>query len=170
MKAIVYTSNTGFTKKYAEILSKETGIPAFDIKDVRQKIAKIDEIIYMGWLKAGTVVGFEKAQKEYTVKAVCAVGMAPPDDKSVTAITNHHNIKNAEVFYLQGGFDMNKLHGFDKFLMKMMLIMVRASISKKEDNSDKNLTKIQMVKYIKNGVDFVSKENLEPVFTWLAKK
>ncbi|MDD4699998.1 MAG: flavodoxin domain-containing protein [Oscillospiraceae bacterium] len=169
MKAIVYTSNTGYTKKYAEILSAKIGIPAYDSKVANQSIAKNDEVIYMGWLKASTVVGFEKAQKEYTVKAVCAVGMGNPNDKSESTITDRHHIKDVKVFYLQGGFDISKLHGFDKFLMKIFPKILKASAAKKDSKSDEYIEIMESIKSIKNGADFVSEANLVPVVSWLEK-
>ena len=38
--AIVYTSNTGFTARYAALLSEETGLPAYSIKDAGKNLAK----------------------------------------------------------------------------------------------------------------------------------
>jgi flavodoxin len=32
MKAIVYKTNTGSTKRYAEMLAKDTGLPAYELR------------------------------------------------------------------------------------------------------------------------------------------
>lgn len=39
MDAIVYTSNTGSTKRYAELLSQMTGLPAFALGDAKDKLS-----------------------------------------------------------------------------------------------------------------------------------
>ena len=75
IKAIIYTSNTGFTRKYAQLLALKTGLEAFELGKVPGKIAKGSPVIYMGWLKAGRLMGIDKAAKEYSLAAVCAVGM-----------------------------------------------------------------------------------------------
>ena len=73
IKAIIYTSNTGFTRKYAKLLALETGLEAFELGKVPGKISKEDPVIYMGWLKAGRLMGLDKAAKAYHLAAVCAV-------------------------------------------------------------------------------------------------
>jgi hypothetical protein len=78
MKAIVYTSKTGSTKRYAEMLSAETGLPAYALDGAGKKLAKGSEIIYMGWIMANSVKGYKKAAGRYAVRAVCAVGMGRP--------------------------------------------------------------------------------------------
>lgn len=39
MDAIVYTSNTGSTKRYAELLSQMIGLPAFALGDAKDKLS-----------------------------------------------------------------------------------------------------------------------------------
>lgn len=48
MDAIVYTSNTGSTKRYAELLSQMTGLPAFALGDAKDKLSANAGIIYLG--------------------------------------------------------------------------------------------------------------------------
>ena len=52
---IVYASQTGFTKKYAEWLAERTGGEAMEIKEAESKGAeyfdKYDAIVYGGWAK-----------------------------------------------------------------------------------------------------------------------
>ncbi len=56
MDAIVYTSNTGSTKRYAELLSQMTGLPAFALATRRISSANAG-IIYLGWIMASGVKG-----------------------------------------------------------------------------------------------------------------
>jgi hypothetical protein len=166
MKAIVYTSNSGFTKKYAGLLSAKTALPAYNLKEAKDRISKGDDIIYMGWLCAGTVAGYNKAVKSYSVKAVCAVGMGSPAEKVIAEIKVRHNIENIKIFCLQGGFDMNKLHGIYKFMMKMI---AKTAVKKLEAKPDKTAEEADMLDMMKNGKDCVNEEKLAPVIEWLGQ-
>ena len=75
MKAIVYTSNTGSAKTYAEMLSAKIGLPVMPLTDAVTALDTGTEIIYFGWLMAGRVQGLAAAVKHFSVRAVCAVGM-----------------------------------------------------------------------------------------------
>ena len=55
MKAIVYTSQTGHTQRYAQMLAERTGVPAYSLKEAGKSLRRGEEIFYMGWLMAGTV-------------------------------------------------------------------------------------------------------------------
>ena len=61
MKALViYTSQTGFTKRYAQWIAERTGGDIFDLKEVQKKdrafFEGYDSIVYAGWCMAGKVV------------------------------------------------------------------------------------------------------------------
>jgi hypothetical protein len=86
MQAIVYTSKTGSTKRYAEMLSAETGLPAYALDAAGKKLPKGSAIIYMGWIMANNVKGYKKAAALYTVRAVCAVGMGRPKAEYAGAV------------------------------------------------------------------------------------
>ncbi len=164
MKAIVFESKTGNTKKYAELLGQKTGLPVYEHKDASNHLNANDEIIYMGWLFASGVKGYEKAAKKYDVKAVCGVGMRRACDEAVTDIIKRNNITDPKAFYLQGGYDLNKLSGIYKLMMKMMSKVILKEIEKKETKTDEDLESIDM---INNGRCLVKEENLAPILEWL---
>lgn len=166
MKAIVYESNTGYTKKYAELLANKAGLPVYERKEAGKHLEKGDEIIYMGWMFAGNVIGYKKAVKRYSVKAVCGVGMGRPTPKVSQDIIEKYHISDIKLFYLQGGFDMNKLHGVYKLMMKTMSKTVGENIKKKETKTDEEL---EMLNMMQNGGEFVNEGNLKPVLEWLGK-
>ncbi len=66
---IVYESKTGFTKRYADMLSAKTGLKVFRIKELAS-VNRDEEIIFLGWMKVGKIQGLDKLQK-YKVKVVC---------------------------------------------------------------------------------------------------
>ena len=57
---IIYTSQTGFTKKYSQWLADEMKADIYDLKDAKKKDAAFfdayDAIVYAGWIMAGKVV------------------------------------------------------------------------------------------------------------------
>ena len=77
MKAIFYTSHTGHTQRYAQLLAERTGVPAYSMKEAREKLRPKDEIFYMGWLMAGTVKGVQAAMDRYTIRGAAIVGSRP---------------------------------------------------------------------------------------------
>ena len=66
MKAIVYTSNTGTTKEYAEIIEKKTIIPAYTLDEAEKVLSAGDEVIYLGWLMAGTIKDIKRQKVNIT--------------------------------------------------------------------------------------------------------
>ena len=75
MKAIIYTSNTGSTAEYAQLLGKELSFPVHSLQQAKNKVPAGSEIIYLGWIMAGGIKGYKEAAKLYKVRAVCGVGM-----------------------------------------------------------------------------------------------
>ena len=81
LSAIVYTSQTGFTRRYAEMLAQKTGLPACEMGAPAP--ARGTGVLYLGWLRAGGVQGLAKARRRWDVKGVCAVGMSPEPNGKV---------------------------------------------------------------------------------------
>lgn len=48
MNAIIYTTNTGSTARYAKLLAHETGLPVYSLAEARKKVFAGAEVIYMG--------------------------------------------------------------------------------------------------------------------------
>ncbi|MDD4840014.1 MAG: flavodoxin domain-containing protein [Clostridia bacterium] len=158
-KYIVYKSNSGFTKKYAELLANELGISAINYSDM-EEIEKDSDIIFMGWIMASKIQGLSKAQKKFNINAICSVGMAPPSEKITNEIFANNNVEENKFFYLQGGFDMQKLKGIYKILMQIMEKVIRKKLSKNK-GEDEELS--YMLDMLENGMDCVSIENLKPL-------
>lgn len=84
MMIIVYKSNTGYTEQYAKLLGDALDMPSYSLEKV-PKCHKGGEVIYLGWLFAGNIVGYKKAAKLYKVRCVCGVGMGAPTPSSCPA-------------------------------------------------------------------------------------
>ena len=108
IRAIIYNSQTGSCKRYAEELSRKLVLPAYALG--QQPAIKGGEVIYVSWVMAGTVVGYSKVKKQLPVAAVCAVGMAPVTDGSVAFGREKNRVPDSVGYFcLQGGFNINKL-------------------------------------------------------------
>lgn len=164
--SVVYVSNSGHTKEYAKILAEKIGLPVYELNTAAKELGKNSEIVFLGWLMAGTVKGYKKAKKLFKVKVLCAVGMSDSDSQAAD-VKGRNDIQNeTELFYLQGGFDMNALHGIYKLMMKCMKSTVGAVLNKKENRSSEE---DEMLDLLYNGGNKVSEENLNQVIEYINK-
>lgn len=161
--AIVYTTNTGHTKEYAELLAEKVSLPIYDLKEAIKNLPKNTEVIYLGWLMAGKVKGYQNAEKHFDVRAVCGVGMSGGNSQLVDIRKTNHISDGMPLFYLQGGFEMNKLHGIYKLMMKTMKITVGKGLSDKQNRTPEEDA---MLDILLHGGDLVSADNLFDVFNW----
>ena len=83
INAIVYTSATGFTARYAALLAERPRLPAYELAQAGTALSKRAPVLYLGWLCAGGIKGLKKAAARFDVKAVCAVGMSAGGGGSV---------------------------------------------------------------------------------------
>lgn len=156
---ILYTTNTGSTKTYALKLSEKTGYDCMALKDA-QNVDDNEEIIYMGWVMAGSIQGLNEARAKFNnVKVVCAVGMLMGDD--VEKLKTDNNITEP-FFYLRGCFDIARLKGMYRMMMGMMMKVMKDKIKKSEDPADHKALDI-----IEHGVNLVKDENLNGVLEYL---
>lgn len=166
MKAIIYTSNTGFTKKYAQLLAEETGLEAFALSEAPDSVKENDPVIYMGWLKAGRLVGLDRAVKRHRIAAVCAVGMGAQSqgDAQAQGVQQMYHMDAVPVFYLQGGYNGEKLRGVNRFMMKCM---ERLMVPKLEKKNHPTAEEEEMLTLLRHGGDKVDKKNLASLLAWL---
>ncbi len=159
IKAIVYKSNTGYTKQYAEMLSKSLKVPIYNLEEAKLKLKKHDEIVFLGWVCATKIQGLSKI-KNYNVKCIGAVGVYPTEKNYIESLRKTNKL-NAELFYLRGGLNYNKLTG----LKKKVLQFVRNMMEK--ENKVENQ---EIIKIFKEGANYVSYENLEPMLKYVNSK
>ena len=115
---IIYTSQTGFTKKYAQWIAEKVSGDLLDQKDARKKSREFfdeyDAICYGGWAMAGSVVKskwfLEKAADLKSKRlAMFCVGGSPSDNPDVDAYLQNalteEEKKYIKLFYCPGGFN-----------------------------------------------------------------
>lgn len=163
VKAIIYTTNTGNTEKYAKLLSGQTGLPAYTLEEAKEKADPGTEVIYLGWVMAGGIQGYKEAAKQYKVRVACAVSMGPTG--SLTEETRKKNAipSQTAVFTLQGGLDLTKLHGMYKLAVSMITKKAAKTLSAK---NNRTLEEDSMLDILLHGGCCVSEENLKSVLEW----
>lgn len=163
MKAIVYTSNTGFTARYAGILGQKTGLPVWELSEAVKQLPKGTGIVYLGWLFASNVKGYAKAARRFAIRAVCGVGLCDTGAllKEVRkAISLPEEIP---LFTLQGGMDHSKLKGINKLMIGMLLKMLQKNENPTDDDR-------RMLQLVQNGGDYVSEENTAAFLQWYRER
>ena len=163
MRAIVYTSNTGSTEKYAKMLSHQVVVPAYRMEEAKKKVKPGAEIIYLGWLMAGKIKGYAEAAKKYRIRAVCGVGMGQTGTQLDEVRSKNKIPQSIPLFTLQRTFDINKLHGIYKMMMNVMVKTARKALAEK---SDRTPEEDDMLDMMLNGSERVKKENLKAVIDW----
>lgn len=169
MNAIVYTSRTGFTKRYAQLLAKRTGVSAYSWKEAAERLPRGSEIFYMGWLMAGSVQGLGRAMDRYTVRGAAIVGISPAGNGDLwteAKINGGVSDGGGRVFYLRGGYAPEKLGWLQRFLMRRM----GASVIKKVEAKGSAATadEREMAALFRSGGDCVREEALEEIAVWFA--
>ncbi len=161
--AIVYTSNTGYTAEYARLLGAKTGLPVYTLPEAGDHLAEGSAILYLGWLMAGKVQGYQKAAKRYRVLAVCGVGMGATGSQMQDLRKANRLPDSMPVFTLQGGFDITRLHGVYKLMMTTMVKTAGKGLANKADRTP---DEDAMLDLMLHGGSRVSEEHLTDVLDW----
>lgn len=163
MNAIIYTTNTGSTRHYAELLAKKTGLPVYSLTEAKKAVKAGADIIYLGWIMAGSVKGYAAAAKRYNVCAVCGVGMGQTGTQTENVREKTAIPAKIPVFTLQGNFDVKKLHGIYRPMMELMVKTAGKGLAEKKDRTPEEDDMLDMMLH---GGDRVKAENLLSVLNW----
>ena len=167
MDAIVYVSKYGSTQRYASLLSKELNLKAYKLKDAKKELKQNAEVIFLGCVRADNILDLKKAEKLFSIKIICAVGMSKTGE-GVDKIRKANSIKTSTpLFTLQGAFYLSKLKGFDKLIMNMMKNVLTKQITEKGTLTDDDK---DMLKLLNEGGDRVNKDNLVGLLKYIKDK
>lgn len=169
---IIYNSQTGFTKRYAEWIAEETGADCLELSIAKKKDLSIYEtIIFGGWACAGGIskIGWFKSNidkwRDKKLIVFC-VGGSPIDNPEIeTALERNFNEserKKVKLFYCPGGFNYEKMSAPSKIMMKMFVKTLKA---KKDKTKEEQI----MVKMISSSYDISDKKYIEPILQYLKK-
>ena len=153
MKAVIYESNTGSTRRYAEMLAQKLDIPAYSLKEAGKAVPRGEEVLFLGWVFANKIQGLPKALKKWNVLCAGAVGMSP-DCGKYREILRESNKTDIPLFYLRGALDLSKL----RWLQRKLLQTIRTDLEKQKKPGTE-----EMIRVLRDGCDFVSEENLAEI-------
>ena len=162
MKAIVYTSHTGHTTRYARLLGQSLALPVYSLQEARRALPKGEEVFYLGWLMAGFVKGYKKAARRWRVQALGAVGLCDTGTALEQVRRTNKLPPRLPLFTLQGGMDKTKLTGLYASMIKTLTKM---TAQKKDPSPDDR----RLLYLLENDADYVSPDNLKAVLSWWAE-
>ena len=173
-QVIIYGSQYGSTKRYAERLSEITGIEAINYKEVKN-IGDYKRIVYLGGLFAGGVMGLKKTVGKMTSQqelVLVTVGLTDPNET-----TYYESIRKAiqtqlpvpfydehKIFHLRGAIDYSQLG----FKHRLMMKMFHSMMLKKPESELTADAKTMLETYGKQ-VDFVDYDRLKPIVEIIEK-
>lgn len=141
--AIIYFSQTGFTKQYAEWLSEEVHGECIAFSDAEKRdFSEYDAIVFGSWCHAGMIRKlnwFKERMSQWQNKklAVFAVGASPADNPEIAeALPKNFTDEEWEklsVFYCPGGLRYEKMGLGSKLMMKVFCKMMTGKKDKTED-------------------------------------
>lgn len=168
---VVYKSKTGFTKKYAEVISEKTGCALMELKEAAaEKMSGFDRIVFGSRVHAGIIDGLKEAKELFQKSGagefiIFATGATPNSAQEVVNEVWKNNLSQDELatiphFYMQGGLCYEKMSFGDKMIMKM----VSAMMSRKKD---KDSVETGFTQAITHSFDISSEEYAEPLIDYL---
>ena len=157
--AIVYSSNTGHTRKYALLLGEQIGLPACSLEEAGSQLSVGSPVIYLGWLHASHVKGYAKAARRFDLRAVCAVGLCDTGTLTDQVRKATSIPEGIPLFTLQGGIDRSRLKGMDK----LMISMLTKGLSSQKQRSAQDE---RMLELLSRDESYVSLENIAEVLRW----
>ena len=170
---VVYSSISGFTKKYAEWIAEEMNTKAIPLRDFNADVALSNEIIiYGGNLHAVGINGLKKFKrlsqslKNKTI-VIFACGASPERTDVLEHVIRHNFTEHERLrytfFYLRGGFDFSKLDFSNKILMTLMKWRLASKKSRTEDEEG-------MLAAYAHPVDYSQKENMKGLLDFCKSK
>lgn len=167
---VIYNSQTGFTKRYAQWIAEATGGDCMELNEAKKKsMDEYDAIVFGGWAVAGTISKinwFKGNMDKWTGKKLIAycVGGSPLENPDIEpTLRNNFSEKEWEkvkVFYCPGGFNYEKMSTSSKLMMKMFIKALKA---KKEKTEQEEV----MIKMISSSYDISDKKYIEPILECL---
>lgn len=170
---VVYKSQTGFTKKYAQWIAEKSEGVAITVSEAKKlKKADLDQydaIVYGGWCMAGKISGDAWLRNRYKEladkKLVLFACGASPEDYPDTQIFLQQTLSDEEkkyikLFYCPGGLNYDKMNMGSKLAMKALVASIRGN--KKSTKEDLEAADVMSSNY-----DNTDEKHVEPIISYL---
>ena len=147
---VIYESQTGCTKRYAEDIAKAVQADVIPLKKFKAKMIKdYDVIVFGGWVRGTQIMGLNDFLADYDAMEgkdviVFSSGMsiATPEMRKNLISSNILDLYHVRYYAFQGGFDFSKLNFKNKFLFNTAIRQIE---------NDPNATPdMKMAAYVKD--------------------
>lgn len=166
---VIYHSQTGFTKRYAEWISDALGAECLEFEKAKKSsFDSYDTIIFGGWACAGGISKlkwFKANMDRWEGKKliVYCVGGSPLENPDIPkALRNNFSEeewKRVRTFYCPGGFNYDKMSAGSKMMMKVFLQTLKAKKNKTEEEKG-------MIEMISRSYDISDKKYIAPIVAY----
>lgn len=171
---IIYNSKTGYTKSYAEMLSKTLVAEVLEMKALKSvNLSDYDTILYGAGVMAGNINGLKKMIKQFKMTTgknivLFAVGANAPSKKNLEDLMEKNLKVNGieyPLFYLQGGFDPEKL----STVYRVMLNKISKRIKVKEEKNPLSLSDEdrEFLEFFNGVHDYIRVENIDEIVEYV---
>lgn len=167
---IIYNSQTGFTKRYAEWIAEAAKADCIELSAAKKKdLTAYEAIVFGSWACAGSIskISWFKgnidkwAGKKLIVFCVGASPIENPEvEIALSQIFNESERKKAALFYCPGGLNYDKMAAPSKLMMKLFAKSLKAKKVKTQEDE-------LMIKMISSSYDIAGKQYIEPILQCL---
>ena len=167
---IIYNSQTGFTKRYAEWIAEAAEADWIELSATKKKdLTAYEAIVFGSWACAGSIskISWFKgnidkwAGKKLIVFCVGASPIENPEvEIALSQIFNESERKKAALFYCPGGLNYDKMAAPSKLMMKLFVKSLKAKKVKTQEDE-------LMIKMISSSYDIAGKQYIEPILQCL---
>jgi menaquinone-dependent protoporphyrinogen IX oxidase len=176
--AVIYKSNYGTTKKYAnwiatelrKVLKLEDYVDLLERKEASVSILKkYDVVIYGGGLYASGIIGAELVAKNPTNNLILfTVGLADPQTTDYSKILNKNFPKKEfqpkKVFHFRGGIDYKKLN----FTHRGLMALLKKTVEKKKKEELNEEEKAILETYGEK-IDFTDRQTITELISYVSE-
>ena len=169
---VVYSSITGFTRKYAEWIADDLSCDISSVEDTTiEKLLEYDTIVYGGSLHAAGMAGIKIIKKNLpgliNKNLVIFASGASPYREELLDLIREKNFtaeeeKQVKLFYLRGGFNYSKLNFINKVLMTLFKLIILMKPKNKRTSDE-----IGMLACYSNPADFTKQENTKDILSFI---
>lgn len=163
---VVYHSQTGFTKRYAQWIAEAAGAECLELSEAKKKdLDSFDTIVYGGWACGGGISKlrwFLAHADGWPGKKliVFCVGGSPADSPDIEPALRRNftesQLQRIRVFYCPGGFNYEKMPAPSRLAMGLFRTALRG---KKEKTEEEKV----MLSMIAHSYDISDRRYIEPI-------
>lgn len=168
---VVYESQTGYTKKYAEWIAEETQANVVSLKACNASmIEAADVLVFGGNIHGGIMSGESKfskmaAKAQKTSPIYFGVGIRPNTSRTLELVkkNNFGSSSDVSLFYFRGGYDKDKISQGDR----TMMMIYRTMLKRRRDLHPEDE---ELLKTLRDPRDYSGKDQITPLLEEIQKR